>query len=357
MGDGSDSWFHEKESAWLYGRVAAKEPDPVIGRLFRQLGDAAEAQALKWEALGTQPAARFAPSVRARIVAALVDRFGPRACRHALAALKLRGLSAYSAGPVITGQGLPGEGLPGHAMPTSLAQVGERHRHVAGGNLRATVFGINDGLVSNAALVMGVAGAGASAEGVLISGTAGLLAGALSMAAGEYVSVRSQRDMYEYQIALEKEELDEYPAEEAEELALIYAARGMELEQARAMTRELVKRPAQALEVLAREELGLNPHDLGSPIGAATASFLAFAVGAILPLLPFIAGPALGLPGSLAIGSTIVITVLALAGVGLAISLFTGREAWRGALRMVLIGGGAGVIAWGVGRLLGVALA
>jgi len=345
VSDGPDSWYHEKESSWLYGRVADLEKDPAKSRMFRQLGFAAEAQALKWQALDASREYRFSPSTRARIVVALVERFGPRACRHVLAAMKLRGVSVYTAGPA-----------PGHVMPTSVTQVGERHRQVSGGNLRATVFGINDGLVSNAALVMGVAGAGASADTVLITGTAGLLAGALSMAAGEYVSVRSQRDMYEYQIALEKEELAEYPEEEAEELALIYAARGMDLAQARAMTLELVKRPEQALEVLAREELGLNPDDLGSPWGAAIASFLAFSVGAVLPLLPFIAGPALGVASGQAIGWTIAITVLALAGVGLAISLFTGREAWRGALRMVLIGGGAGVIAWGVGRLLGVAL-
>ncbi len=346
MSDGPDSWYHEKESAWLYAKVADLEHDPAKSRMFRQLGSAAEAQALKWQALDPSRDYRFAPSTRARIVVALVERFGPRACRNVLAAMKLRGVSVYTAGPA-----------PGHVMPTSVAQVGERHRQVSGGNLRATVFGINDGLVSNAALVMGVAGAGASADTVLITGTAGLLAGALSMAAGEYVSVRSQRDMYEYQIALEKEELEEYPEEEAEELALIYAARGMDLAQARAMTLELVKRPEQALEVLAREELGLNPDDLGSPWAAAIASFLAFSVGAVLPLLPFIAGPALGVASGQAIGWTIAITVLALAGFGLAISLFTGREAWRGALRMVLIGGGAGVIAWGMGRLLGVALA
>jgi VIT1/CCC1 family predicted Fe2+/Mn2+ transporter len=204
---------------------------------------------------------------------------------------------------------------------------------------------------------MGVAGAGAAPGTVLVTGVAGLLAGALSMAAGEYVSVRSQRDMYEYQIALEREELDEYPEEEAEELALIYAARGMDLDKAREITRELVTRPEQALEVLAREELGLNPSDLGSPWGAATSSFIAFSVGAILPLLPFLVGPSLGLASGGAIAWTIGITLVSLAGIGLAISLFTGRQAWRGALRMVLIGGGAGVIAWFVGRLLGVALA
>jgi len=346
VSDGPDSWYHEKESAWLYGKVADLEHDPAKSRMFRQLGSAAEAQALKWQALDPSREYRFAPSTRARIVVALVERFGPRACRNVLAAMKLRGVSVYTAGPA-----------PGHVMPTSVTQVGERHRHVSGGNLRATVFGINDGLVSNAALVMGVAGAGASADTVLITGTAGLLAGALSMAAGEYVSVRSQRDMYEYQIALEKEELDEYPEEEAEELALIYAARGMDIDQAREMTRALVTRPEQALEVLAREELGLNPDDLGSPIGAAVSSFLAFSIGAVLPLLPFLIGPLLGIAASGALLWTIGITVVALAGVGMAISLFTGRDAWRGALRMVLIGGGAGLIAWFVGSLLGVAAA
>jgi VIT1/CCC1 family predicted Fe2+/Mn2+ transporter len=171
------------------------------------------------------------------------------------------------------------------------------------------------------------------------------------MAAGEYVSVRSQRDMYEYQIALEKEELEEYPEEEAEELALIYNARGIPLEQAREMARSLLSRPEQALDALAREELGLNPDDLGSPVGAATSSFIAFSAGAILPLLPFLFG-GLARPLIWSIG----VTALALAAVGLALSLFTGRGALQGALRMLLIGGGAGVVAWGVGRLLGVAI-
>ncbi|MFM2110421.1 MAG: hypothetical protein EBT81_06340 [Gammaproteobacteria bacterium] len=344
MSGGPDSWYHEKESAWLYAHVAARESDPAKSRMFRLLGEAAEDQALKWQAIEPARDYRFQPSTRARIVAALVDRVGPRAARHVLAAMKLRGVSVYSGGTAA-----------GHAMPTSISQVGQRHRSVSGGNLRATVFGINDGLVSNAALVMGVAGAGSSPGTVLLTGVAGLLAGALSMAAGEYVSVRSQRDMYEYQIALEKEELDEYPEEEAEELALIYAARGMDIDKAREMTRALVTRPEQALEVLAREELGLNPDDLGSPIGAALSSFLAFSVGAILPLLPFLVGPLFGIAAAGAIFWTIGITVVALAGVGMAISLFTGRDAWRGALRMVLIGGGAGLIAWFVGSLLGVA--
>lgn len=343
MSGSPDSWFHEKESAWLYGRVAARETDPARREMFRKLGAAAEEQALQWQARAPGRDFRFVPTLRARIVARLVDAFGPRATRHALAAMKLRGLSVYTAPAAPT--------AGGHLMPTSVSEVGQRHRGVSGGNLRATVFGVNDGLVSNAALVMGVAGAGAESGMVLMTGVAGLLAGALSMAAGEYVSVRSQRDMYEYQIALEKEELEEYPEEEAEELALIYNARGIPLEQAREMARSLLSRPEQALDALAREELGLNPDDLGSPVGAATSSFIAFSAGAVLPLLPFLFR-GLEQPLFWSIG----VTALALAAVGLALSLFTGRGALQGALRMLLIGGGAGVVAWGVGRLWGVAI-
>lgn len=339
-----DSWYHEKESAWLYGRVAAAEHDPVRRAMFQKLGAAAEQQALRWQALEPMRSVRFSPSLRARLVAEIARRIGPRASRHALAAMKLRGLSVYtSAAPPVA---------PGHLMPTSVSEVGQRHRGVGGSNLRATVFGVNDGLVSNASLVMGIAGANAEPGTVLMTGVAGLLAGALSMAAGEYVSVRSQRDMYEHQIALEREELAEYPEEEAEELALIYEARGLELEQARAMARTLLSRPEQALDVLAREELGLNPDDLGSPLSAAVSSFLAFAVGASLPLLPFFVR---GLTHPL--WWTIGLTAVALAGIGLALSLFTGRGAGQGALRMLLIGGGAGVVSFLVGRLLGVALA
>ena len=346
-----DSWYHEKESAWLYRQVAATESDPHKSRLFLSLAAAAEEQAAKWETstrrepareTGTSSKREFVPSLRARIVASLLHRVGPRSMRTVLAAMKLRGLSIYSA-PVA---------IAGHAMPTSLAEVGVRHRGGMGGSLRASVFGINDGLVSNASLILGVAGAGAQGGYVLMTGLAGLLAGALSMAAGEYVSVRSQREMYEYQIALEREEVAEYPEEEAEELALIYEARGVELQQAREVSKALLAHPEQALDVLAREELGLNPDDLGSPWGAATASFLSFAVGAAIPLIPAMAGVG-GAPGLVAIAAS---TVVSLFAVGMALSLFTGRGAWSGALRMVLIGGGAGLVSYWVGRALGVAI-
>jgi VIT1/CCC1 family predicted Fe2+/Mn2+ transporter len=230
--------------------------------------------------------------------------------------------------------------------------VGERHASVGGGNLRAAVFGASDGLVSNAALVMGVAAAGANLHTVQITGIAGLLAGALSMAAGEYISVRSQREFYEYQMALEREELAEYPEAEAEELALIHNARGMDMDEARRMSTALLSRPEQALDVLAREELGLNPDDLGSPFAAAGSSFLAFAFGATVPVVPFFVGAS----GGAAVLASAGATVFMLFAVGIALSLFTGRSAFRGGLRLVLIGGGAGLAAWAVGKLLGASL-
>ncbi|MGH8136929.1 MAG: VIT1/CCC1 transporter family protein [Steroidobacteraceae bacterium] len=351
MSAGLDSWYHEKESAWLYLQVAAAEADPRKSRLFVQLAAAAEDQAAKWQASSTATRV-FVPSLRARIVAHLIRRFGPRSLRPMLAAMKLRGLSIYSS-PVAYGIQGAGRAVQGHPMPTSLSEVGARHRSSIGGNLRAGVFGVNDGLVSNASLVLGVAGAGAASGYVLMTGAAGLLAGALSMAAGEYISVRTQREMYEYQIALEREEVAEYPEEEAEELALIYAARGVDLEQAREVSRALLARPEQALDVLAREELGLNPDDLGSPWQAATASFLSFGAGAAIPLVPFVAR----VPASEALGATVVLTGVALFLVGMALSLFTGRQALRGAVRMVLIGAAAGAVSFLVGRVLGLALA
>ena len=336
---GLESWREEKQSAWLYLELAACEPDSRIADLFRALATAAERQAQTWQPPAGAPP--FTPSPRARLAARLARILGPRRVLPMLAALKVRGLSAYDSRPAT-----------GHAMPTSVAQVERRHKGYGGGNLRAAVFGVNDGLVSNTSLIMGVAGASAGAGAVVTAGIAGLLAGALSMAAGEYISMRSQREMFEYQIGLERDELGEYPEEEAEELALIYAARGMDLDEARRITRALVKNPEAALDALAREELGLNPDDLGSPWGAALFSFVAFAAGAVLPLVPFL----LGLPLARAIVVAAIVASIALFGVGAALSLFTGRRAMAGGLRMVLIGGGAGVVTWLIGSLLGAAI-
>ncbi len=336
-----DSWHEERQSAWLYRILAGCEKNPAIGNLFTELAAAAEEQARIWEQrLGATP--DFQPTRRARVVAALAQRLGPRALRPVLAAMKVRGLSAYTGGTPV----------PGHAMPTAAEEVGGRHRGVgSGGNLRAAVFGANDGLVSNTSLIMGIAGASSQNSLILTTGVAGLLAGALSMAAGEYISMRSQREMYESQIALERAELEAYPEEEIEELALIYNTRGMELEAARGFARELMRDPRHALDTLAREELGLNPDDLGSPWGAAIFSFLSFTVGALVPLLPFLfrAGPA-------AVPVAAGLAGMSLFAVGAVLSLFTGRQAWWGGARMVLIGGGAGLVTYAIGSLLGVSL-
>ena len=332
-----ESWYHERESAWLYRRVAEHEPDSRKQQLFMSLADAAERQAQRWLAPGGSEA--FVPSLRARVIGALLRWMSPRSLKPALAAMKLRGLSVYDAAP-----------LPGHPMPTSVHDIGLRHRRVSGSNLRAAIFGVNDGLVSNTSLIMGVAGSGVAGALILPAGVAGLLAGALSMAAGEYISVRSQREMYEYQIGLERDELAEYPEEEAEELALIYNARGMELSRAREASRQIMSQPEQALQALAREELGLNPDDLASPWGAAIFSFISFAAGALLPLVPFL----LRVPGERGLVIAGTTSAAAMFMVGMAISLFTGRNAWRSGARMVLIGAGAALVTWLIGRALGV---
>jgi VIT1/CCC1 family predicted Fe2+/Mn2+ transporter len=341
MSDPRDSWYHERESAWLYRIVAEVDTDPGRQRLFRALAEAAEEQAAHW-AEHAHPG-EFRVRTRARIVAWLVRRFGPRALKPVLASMKLRGMSVYGAVPPVDG----------HLMPVTVQDVGQRHRSVTGGNnLRAAVFGVNDGLVSNLSLILGVAGAGGGSHAILTSGLAGLLAGSLSMASGEYVSVRSQREMYEYQIGLERDELAEYPAEEAEELALIYQARGVELEQARAIATRLMSNPEHALNTLSREELGLNPDDLASPWAAAIFSFSAFGSGALLPLLPFL----LHVPDGTALYWSAGLTLAALFGIGMALSLFNGRSAARGGLRMLAIGAAAAAVTWGVGRALGATL-
>jgi VIT1/CCC1 family predicted Fe2+/Mn2+ transporter len=241
---------------------------------------------------------------------------------------------------------------PGHAPPTPASGIERRHRGLAGGgNLRAAVFGVNDGLVSNASLILGVAGASSDAQVVLLTGVAGMCAGAFAMASGEYVSVRSQREFFEHQIGLERDELAEYPEAEAQELALIYAAKGIPHDEAARLAQKIISDPEQALDTLAREELGLNPDELGSPWGAAVSSLLSFAAGALLPLLPFMLAPG---PDALMIA--VALTALALFGVGALLSLFTGRSALLSGARMLLLGALAGGITFVVGRIAGVSL-
>jgi VIT1/CCC1 family predicted Fe2+/Mn2+ transporter len=218
------------------------------------------------------------------------------------------------------------------------------------GALRAGVFGVNDGLVSNTSLVMGFAGSGAASTAIAFAGLAGLLAGAFSMAAGEYISMRSQREAYEREIALGATELRDDP--EAEELALIYRAKGLDPAEAERAAAAIMKDSSVALDTMAREELGLDPDPLGSPWSAAFSSLFAFALGAIVVVLPYPFGS-----GRAALIVAIVLAGLALFGVGAAIGALNGRGALRSGTRQLLIGGAAAVLVFGIGHLIGASAA
>ncbi len=220
----------------------------------------------------------------------------------------------------------------------------------AGGNLRAAVFGVSDGLVSNTSLIVGVAGAIDDPRTILITGVAGLLAGALSMAAGEYVSVRSQRELFAAKIDEEREQLASRPKEEIDELARIYHSRGLPLDLACRISKALSADEKVALATHAREELGLDPDDLGSPLGAAGSSFVSFALGAFVPVVPFLFRAAAPFTVAVALAAT------ALFGVGAATARLTGQNVLHGGARLLLVGGGAGVVAYLIGRLLGVSV-
>jgi vacuolar iron transporter family protein len=235
----------------------------------------------------------------------------------------------------------------------TLARLEGRHRTVGGNALRAAVLGANDGLVSNLSLVMGVAGAQLTGQGVLITGLAGLLAGACSMAMGEWLSVQSARELSQRQLAIEADEIREVPHEEQQELALIYEAKGLTADDARKVAAEIMADESKALETLAQEELGIDPADLGgSPWEAAGMSFALFTVGAILPVAPFAI-----LTDMHAVGASLGISAAALFVIGAAITLFTGRNALYAGSRQLLFGLAAAGLTYGIGRLLGVALA
>jgi VIT1/CCC1 family predicted Fe2+/Mn2+ transporter len=333
-----DSFKEEKRSAHLYLELAKIEVNPVHQKLFIELSALAEKQASIWEAQLKEAhvpiPTEFPLDFRSRFVVFLVKCFGPRSLRHALAAMKIRGMAIYHLG----------------ALPKTNSDIGNvEHQHLAisrGNNIRAAVFGVNDGLISNTSLILGIIGASAGNHVILLSGVAGLLAGACSMAAGEYVSVRSQREMLEYQLALEKSELELYPEEEAEELSLIYQARGIPVEDAKRIANILIQNPEKALQTLAREELGINPDDLVSPWGAAISSFFSFAIGAFIPLVPFL----------LPISDNKIVCMLILAGfslfaVGALLSIFTQKNALLSGFRMLCIGATAGLVTYFIGSL------
>jgi VIT1/CCC1 family predicted Fe2+/Mn2+ transporter len=239
----------------------------------------------------------------------------------------------------------------GKNAPRRIASIESRHKVKSGGALRAATFGINDGLLSNLSLVMGIAGGTSNGKIVLLAGIAGLLAGAFSMGSGEWISVRSQTELYEREIEIEREEMTLFPEEETEELALIYRAKGLEPAAARKLAERIMLRPTAALDTLAREELGLDPTDLASPWIAALSSFFAFGIGAFIPVIPF-----LFTSGALALGIAAGLAAVVLILVGLALSLFTGRSAFVTSARMLVLGAVSASVTFGVGRLIGAAV-
>lgn len=340
------SWLEEKQSEYLYSIIHKNEKDKSKKKLFKELADSAARQAKMWqleaEKEGASTPKHFQPDCRTRIVGFLLKCFSVRQLRFILAAMKVRGMSVYDS--IVINED--------HLLAHGAASLEQRHKGLnTAGNLRAAVFGVNDGLVSNMSLLLGLVGGGSSPKTIILTGIAGLLAGACSMAAGEYISMRSQREFFEYQIALEKEELELYPQEEAAELAYIYEARGLPKDEAVALANRMISNPEKALDTLTREELGLNPNELGSPTGAAFSSFVAFSVGATIPLLPFFAGS-----GVMNISVSLILAAFSLYGIGATLSLFTNRSAILSGLRMLLIGALAGASTYFIGRLVGVAL-
>jgi VIT1/CCC1 family predicted Fe2+/Mn2+ transporter len=229
-----------------------------------------------------------------------------------------------------------------------IAQRERWHRSDRSGALRAGVFGVNDGLVSNTSLVMGFAGSGAVGRTILFAGLAGLFAGAFSMAVGEYISMRGQREAYEREIALEAEELRDDPEAEAEELALIYRAKGLDAAEAQRIAATIMKDHDTALETMAREELGLDPAELGSPWTAAVSSLVAFALGAVVVVIPYLLGS-----GTAALVTAVTLAASALFTVGAALGILNGRAALRSGARQLLIGGGAALVVYLIGQAVG----
>ena len=236
--------------------------------------------------------------------------------------------------------------------PEAIAGAERWHRSARSGTLRAVIFGVSDGLVSNLALVMGVAGAATAAEPrfILLAGIAGLLAGSFSMAAGEYISMQSQRELFERQIALERAEMEAMPAEEEAELAATYRSKGFTAEEATRIAHRIFQDPATALDTLVREELGLDPDQLGSPVGAALGSFAAFAIGASIPVIPFLIAS-----GTAALAVSLGLSLVALFAVGAGVSLLTGRGLVFSGARQLAIGLAAALVTYAIGSIIGVA--
>ncbi len=357
----------EIDSAALYDALADLEAQPGLVEVYRRLAETERGHAAVWEARLREAGAAVPPrrpSVRARTLIWLARRFGPGFVLPTLVEAEARDAGGYDHQPEAAGTSLPGDershgrvlrairDAGGGMEGSALARLEGRHRAVGGNALRAAVLGANDGLVSNLSLVMGVAGAQLPGRGVLVTGLAGLLAGAGAMALGEWLSVQSSRELYQRQIGIEREELAANPEEEAAELALIYEAKGIPAADAHALAERVIASPESALDTLAREELAIDPEELGgSAWEAAITSFMLFALGAIFPVSAFIF-----LSGTSAVIVSLGVSALALFAVGAATTLMTGRGVLFSGTRMLVFGLAAAGLVFGLGRLIGASL-
>ena len=361
------NWNDELNGAMLYEAMAKKEKDSRIAGIYSKLAETERLHAKIWETNiqvsgGKIPV--FKASWRTRTLILLADRMGIEAVLPTISGIESTASNNYIGQPEALGMAASERG---HAILLSqiktttiggiegglLARLEGRHRSAGGNALRAAVLGASDGLLSNFNLIMGVAGAAVSQSSILLTGFAGLLAGSISMALGEWISVQSSRELYKKQIATEAEELENAPEEEIEELSLIYQARGLNEEMATKMAQQVMANKDTALDALVRDELGLNPEDLGgSAWEAAFTSFILFAIGAIIPLIPYFF-----LSGKTAIAGSAIISCVGLFGIGSAITLFTGRSVLFSGSRQILFGLAAAAVSFLVGHLIGVSIA
>ena len=374
MSDSSDArryrenWQDEVDSASEYRAMAASESDPRLAKVYANLAAMEEGHIGFWEDRLRRVGAPVPPrraSWRSRVLSAVARRLGPDMVLATIAAKEAVDQNAYVKQPETAGTAMPSHErwharVLGQLVATQprglqgsfLGRLEGRHRSVGGNALRAAVLGANDGLCSNLSLVMGVAGAAIDSHGILVTGLAGLLAGAGSMALGEWVSVTSSRELAQREIRIEASELREDPEGEGEELKLIYEAKGLSPQEAETTARRLLADRTTAIDALAREELGIDPKELGgSAWEAAVSSFALFALGAVLPILPFIIAR-----GTVAVVASAVVSALALFALGAAITVFTGASAWRAGGRQLLLGLAAAGLTFGLGRLIGTAI-
>ncbi|MCH8051926.1 MAG: VIT1/CCC1 transporter family protein [Chloroflexi bacterium] len=358
-----ENFATEIDGIAVYRMLAELEKVPARRKIFEELAEVEEHHADVWREklreAGVEPK-EHGPSIKARMIGVGARIFGVRSMLPIVRSMEAGAFVAYMGQDQAAQAMAPDERDHRRTMsrleratevePSDAILTRESwHRSAGSGTLRASIFGASDGLVSNTALVMGFAGAQTEASLVLLAGVAGLIAGAFSMAAGEYVSMRSQRELFERQIELERQELEISPEEEERELSLIYQAKGLRKDEADITAARLMEDPEIALDTLVREELGLDPSQLGSPWGAAISSFLAFAVGAFVPVIPFLFGEA----STGYVVASAGLSAVALFAVGAGVSLFTGRSALYSGARQVAIGAGAATVTFVIGGIIG----